>query len=94
MRAAFLGDAQAMFKVASMCEFGFNYQSADMARSWYQKASALGDLDATYSLALMYLNGVGGKRDVKRAYEGLGEAARLGHQPSIDKLALESWKQS
>ena len=58
------------------------------AAQWYKLASAHGDRDAMFALAMFNLEGRAGPRDPDGAARLLAEAAKLGHAPAAYDLGL------
>ena len=59
----------------------------EMARSWYEKAAAAGDVVALETLGLAYMNGdLGVQKNSERGRELLRRAADSGHHPARDRL--------
>jgi len=57
------------------------------ARKWYERAFEVGHVAAAKIVGDMAYNGVGGPRDVKRAFKWYAKGARFGHAPSQFVLA-------
>ncbi len=58
------------------------------ALKYYTKAAGLGDVDAHYNLSVMYSDGEGVEKDMKRQFYHLEEAAIGGHPQARYNLAL------
>lgn len=58
-------------------------QDFDIARKWFEKASAASNPRSAYNLAMMYRLGIGVKQDFAKAYLYLCVAAERGHAPSL-----------
>src|SRR6185295_10271684 len=59
--------------------------------SWYEKAAALGDPEAQYSLGFMYSSGVGLPKQLGNAARYLRMAADRGHSGAQYMLGLLLW---
>jgi tetratricopeptide (TPR) repeat protein len=76
----------------ALCRMGINcYKEGDYdsAFEYFTKAAALGDMDAHFSLSIMYHKGEGVEEDSKKSVYHLEEAAIGGHPQARYNLALE-----
>ena len=73
------GDIEAMFRLAGHLYAGKSVnQSYSLARQWYEAAAEKGHGMATYELALMYQEGLGGEKNGEKAAEFFIKAAECG----------------
>lgn len=80
---------KAQYDLAMMYLLGHNTQvDKNLAFSWLDSASDLGNLDAKYNLALMYYQGDSIKTDVNKSAELLESAALKGHPGAIKNIGL------
>ncbi|NNE36711.1 MAG: sel1 repeat family protein, partial [Gammaproteobacteria bacterium] len=63
-----------------------NQEAAQNLARLYRLGSDSGNLDASYALAIIYLNGLNGEQEVPAALYLLETAAQSGHMPSKNKL--------
>ncbi|MEW6322193.1 MAG: tetratricopeptide repeat protein [Acidobacteriota bacterium] len=92
-RAASTGDAEAM-ELRGALAIHFTGQVSREAREWLEKAAALGRPTATFLLGLMFLNGAGVERDMRRGVELLQAAAEAGEAAAMNTLGrayAEGW---
>ncbi|KAI8886661.1 HCP-like protein [Backusella circina FSU 941] len=61
-------------------------QDLSMAVSYFKRAYTIGNIDATYKLASMYLHGYGVSQDLKKAFSLLNEAADMGYNEAYETL--------
>ena len=82
------GNAEAAMAIGTMYASGDGVErSQEMARSWYEKAAAAGDVVALETLGLAYMNGdLGVQKNSERGRELLRRAADSGHRPARDRL--------
>jgi TPR repeat protein len=88
-QAAAAGDVQAQVKVGDLYRKGGPVKAdPGEARTWYGKASALQNAEATRKLGEMYAAGEGGKRDKKEALR-LWQTAEKGGDPFSPMLVAD-----
>lgn len=88
LAAARRGDADAQCQLAAMlASKGGQGQNVERAFEWYEKAAKQRHPDATYNLALMYLNGEGARKNRARALRLLQLASGLGSIDADELLA-------
>lgn len=75
--AANLGDTNAMFNAARVCERQENFQRAF---HWYEKAAQENMMEAIYSVGRFYNNGFGVNRNIPLAEQYYQKAANMGFQ--------------
>lgn len=78
LRAAELGDPQAMARLASRFSGSGNEQDRVEARKWYEKAALANHIPSMRRLVDMYSRGEGGPKDLPRAREWLEKGASTG----------------
>jgi len=78
LRAAELGDARAMARLANSFSASGNETDRAEARKWYEKAASAGHVPSMRRLADMCSRGEGGPKDVQRAREWLEKGANGG----------------
>ncbi|MCL2061199.1 MAG: gamma-glutamyl-gamma-aminobutyrate hydrolase family protein [Firmicutes bacterium] len=76
-------DAAQQLKTADEFALAKDFSNAVI---WYTKAADAGSADATFNLALCYLNGLGVTADANVATALIIEAARLGHEGALNIL--------
>jgi TPR repeat protein len=86
-RAAAKDHPAALYNLGIMAIEG-ELQDYKKAAELFTRASALGDLDATYSLALLYRNAQGVDRDDRKGAELLKAAADQHHLPAMIDYAI------
>ena len=77
----------------ALCQMGKKYlaRDYDSAFAYLTKAAALGDFDAHYELSVMYRNGEGAEKDLKKEIHHLEEAAIGGHPLARYNLGADEW---
>jgi TPR repeat protein len=84
-RAADKGNPMALYKLGIYFETKSKItgcQNLSKAVDYFQRAYTIGNTDATYKLASMYLNGYGVSQDLSKAFTLLNEASDMGAQES------------
>jgi TPR repeat protein len=82
-QAADQGSPMALYKLGIYFETKSKKTSSqDLSKtvSYFQRAYTIGNMDATYKLASMYLNGYGVSQDLRKAFTLLNEATDMGHK--------------
>ncbi len=80
LKAAELGDADAMYIAGVIYEYGYGTdQDYEKALEWYLKAAELGDAAAMFNAGVIYDNGCGTDQDYEKALEWYLKAAELGN---------------
>jgi TPR repeat protein len=89
------GDTDAQFKVADIYSDGLKNksnkvivrQNNNLAYKWTEKAAANGDISALNNLGNFVCDGIGCKKDIKKAIEIYKQAISKGHSTSANNLA-------
>ncbi len=84
MKRAKANDPIAIFKIGVKCN---EQGDCEGAIKYWKKAAALGDMNAHYNLSILYLEGKGVEKDMKRSVYHLEEAAIGGHPSARYNLA-------
>lgn len=82
------GLARAQTCMGLLAEMGYRDMTPEMAKGWYDKAAAQGDMNATYQLAILALPPKSQKPDYKAAKSLLDTAAERGHADAALQLAM------
>jgi tetratricopeptide (TPR) repeat protein len=78
-------DSFALFKLGLSCYDEGDYEGA---LEYYSKAAELGDMTAHFNLSVMYYDGVGVEKDIKKEMYHLEEAAIGGHPSARFNLGI------
>ena len=84
--AAKQGHAEAQADLAELYEFSDLVRSYEKARYWYSRVLEGGEMKAAYSLGLMYSEGKGCTKNMKKALEYWCRGAELGEVHCLKKL--------
>jgi TPR repeat protein len=88
-RAVNKGNPRALY------ELGISFENVDgkskpqdllKAIDYFQRVYRIGDIDATYKLANIYLHGYGVPQDLKKAFALLNEASEMGNKEAYKTL--------
>ena len=91
LRAAELGDYIAQANIAALYESGYGVDmSWEVAKGWYEKAALQGHWESAYRLGNHYISSIGEgiSEENSIAFNWLLQAAKLGHNYAIERVAI------